>query len=121
MSRVLQLEMRGEDVALLQTDLNVWYGYWGAPPSQLLDRDGDFGPNTERAFRRVRHRLGLPKREADGATAVTPRDRLVVRHLGRFLVAKRAGKTYVVPATAQRTPEEIARGKTTRDWERKLR
>jgi N-acetylmuramoyl-L-alanine amidase-like protein len=80
-----------------------------------------FGAKTERAFRRVRHRLGLPKREEDGATAVTPRDRLVVRHLGRYLVAKRAGKAYVVPATAQRTPEEVARGKATRDWERKLR
>ena len=69
MSRVLQLDMRGEDVALLQRDLNVWYRYWGAPASELLDRDGHFGAKTERAFRRVRYRLGLAKREEGGKTA----------------------------------------------------
>ena len=52
--------MNGPDVALLQRDLNVWYRYWGAPASEMLDRDGDLGDETELAFRRVRERLGLP-------------------------------------------------------------
>jgi hypothetical protein len=121
MSRVLQLGMQGADVALLQRDLNVWYGYWGAPPSEMLDRDGDFGAKTELAFRRVRIRLGLARREQGGSTLVTPRDRLIVRHLGRFLVAKKAGKKHEIPASVKRTPEEVARGKKAREFERRLR
>jgi hypothetical protein len=113
--------MQGPDVALLQRDLNVWYGYWGAPARVMLDRDGDFGPKTELAFRRARVRLGLPRRERAGRTQVIPRDRLIVRHLGRFLVAKRAGKTYEIPASVRRTPAEVARGKRARDYERRLR
>jgi hypothetical protein len=121
MTRVLLPGMEGADVALLQRDLNVWYDYWGAPPSEMLDRDGDFGEKTDLAFRRVRIRLGLPRREQGGRTEVTPRDRLIVRHIGRSLVAKRAGKTYDIPPSVKRTPEEIARGKQARDYERRLR
>src|SRR5690349_3052274 len=66
-------------------------------------------------------RLGLAKRESGGHTEVTPRDRQVVRHVGRYLVAKRAGETYEIPAVAKRTPEEVERGKAARDYERKLR
>jgi N-acetylmuramoyl-L-alanine amidase-like protein len=121
MNRVLQPGMQGADVALLQRDLNVWYGYWGAPARELLDRDGDFGPATELAFRRVRIRLGLLRREQSGRTQVTPRDRLIVRHLGRFLVAKRAGKIHEIPPSVKRTPEEVARGKEARDYERRLK
>jgi N-acetylmuramoyl-L-alanine amidase len=121
MSRVLQLGMQGEDVALLQKDLNVWYGYWGAPPSEMLDRDGDFGEKTERAFRRVRVRLGLARKMQAGRIQVSPRDRQIVRHLGRFLVAKRKGETYEIPASVKRTPGEVARGKQAREYERKLR
>jgi hypothetical protein len=36
-------------------------------------------------------RLGLARREQSGQVQVIPRDRLIVRHLGRFLVANRAG------------------------------
>jgi len=121
MSRVLQPGMQGADVALLQRDLNVWYAYWGAPPRELLDRDGDFGAKTELAFRRVRIRLGLPRREQNGRTQVIPRDRLIVRHLGRFLVAKQSGKTHEIPPSVKRTPEEVARGKEARDYERRLK
>jgi hypothetical protein len=120
MSRVLEPGMQGPDVALLQRDLNVWYGYWGAPAREMLDRDGDFGRQTDLAFRRARMRLGLARREDSGRVHVIPRDRLIVRHLGRFLVAKRAGRTYEIPPTVKRTSAEIARGKQAREYERRL-
>jgi N-acetylmuramoyl-L-alanine amidase len=121
MNRVLEPGMQGADVALLQRDLNVWYRHWGAPARELLDRDGDFGAQTELAFRRARVRLGLPRREHAGRTQVTPRDRQIVRHLGRFVVAKAAGETYEIPASVKRTPAEIARGKLAHDYERRLK
>jgi peptidoglycan hydrolase-like protein with peptidoglycan-binding domain len=121
MSRVLQIGDSGADVALLQRDLNVWYGYWGAPARVMLDRDGDLGPSTELAFRRVRARLGLELVEKAGRVQITPRDRVLVRHLGRLLVAKRAGHTHEIPASIKRTPEEIARGKKARAYETRLR
>ena len=121
MSRVLEIGMRGADVALLQRDLNVWYRYWGAPASVILDEDGDLGAKTELAFRRARARLGLPQREEGGRVQIIARDRLLVRHLGRLLTAKREGRTYEVPASVKRTPEEIARGREARDYERRLR
>jgi hypothetical protein len=121
MSRVLQIGDSGADVALLQRDLNVWYGYWGAPARVMLDRDGDLGPSTELAFRRVRARLGLELVEKAGRVQITPRDRVLVRHLGRLLVAKRAGHTHEIPASIKRTPEEIARGKEARAYETRLR
>jgi hypothetical protein len=120
MSRVLQRGDEGADVALLQRDLNVWYGYWGAPPSAMLDRDGDFGEKTELAFRRVRARLGLELQEKAGRVQVTPRDRLLVRHLGQFLVAQRAGKEHEIPASIKRTPAEVARGKQAHEFEKRL-
>jgi hypothetical protein len=112
--------MDGPDVALLQRDLNVWYAFWGAPASQLLDRDGELGDLTELAFRRARKRLGLPLREHDDKLQMIVRDRLIVRHIGRLLAAEKAGKTYEVPAGVKRTDEEIERGKATREWERDL-
>ena len=112
--------MNGPDVALLQRDLNVWYAYWGASPSELLDRDGDLGDAAELAFRRARKRLGLPQREQDDKVQMIVRDRLIVRHIGRLLAAEKAGKAYEVPAGVKRTREEIERGKETREWERAL-
>jgi hypothetical protein len=120
MSRILQRGDDGADVALLQRDLNVWYGYWGAPPSVMLDQDGDLGEKTELAFRRVRARLGLALQEKAGRVQITPRDRLLVRHMGQFLVAERAGKTHEIPAGVKRTPEEIARGKQAHEFEKRL-
>jgi len=121
MSRVLELGKQGPDVALLQRDLNVWYRFWGAPVGELLDEDGDLGAKTELAFRRVRLRLGLPIREQGGRVQIIARDRLIVRHLGRFLTAKRAGKRYEIPASVKRTPEELERGREARDYEKRLR
>ena len=121
MSRVLEIGMQGADVALLQRDLNVWYRYWGAPASELLDEDGDLGQKTELAFRRVRARLGLTHRVQGGRVQISARDRLLVRHLGRLLTAKREGRTYEVPRSVKRTPAEIARGREARDYERRLR
>jgi peptidoglycan hydrolase-like protein with peptidoglycan-binding domain len=66
MSRVLEPGMQGPDVALLQRDLNVWYGYWGAPARKLLDRDGDFGRKTDLAFRRARCGWGWPAASSPG-------------------------------------------------------
>jgi hypothetical protein len=121
MSRVLQVGDSGPDVGLLQRDLNVWYEYWGAPARELLDRDGDLGEKTELAFRRARARLGLAAHEKSGLVQMTVRDRLIVRHLGRFMAAKRAGKDYEIPASVKRTPEEIARGKEAQEFEKRLR
>jgi N-acetylmuramoyl-L-alanine amidase len=121
MSRVLQIGDSGADVALLQRDLNVWYGYWGAPARVMLDQDGDLGPKTELAFRRVRARLGLALVEHAGRVQIAPRDRLIVRHIGQLLVAKRAGHTHAIPESVKRTPEEIARGKEARAFEKRLR
>jgi hypothetical protein len=121
MSRVLHIGDNGPDVALLQRDLNVWYEYWGAPAREMLDLDGDLGEKTELAFRRARARLGLAAQEKAGRVQITTRDRLIVRHLGRFLVAKRAGKTHEIPASVKRTPEEIARGKEAQEYEHRLR
>jgi hypothetical protein len=119
-SRDLQLGMQGPDVALLQRDLNVWYRFWGAPADELLDQDGDLGAKTELAFRRVRRRLGLPVREKAGKTQIIVRDRLIVRHIGRLLAAKRDGKDYKVPVGVKRTPEEIERGKEAHEFEQRL-
>jgi len=120
-SRVLELGMQGPDVALLQRDLNVWYRLWGAPAGELLDQDGDLGSKTELAFRRVRQRLGLAVRERGGTLQIVVRDRLLVRHIGRLLAAKRDGKDYDVPAGVKRTPEEIERGKEAREFEDRLK
>ena len=117
----LELGMKGPDVALLQRDLNVWYRFWGAPASELLDQDGDLGRKTELAFRRVRQRLGLPVRERGKRLQMIVRDRLIVRHIGRLLVAKRDGKHYDIPDGVKRTPEEIERGKEAHDYERRLK
>ena len=121
MSRTLERGLKGPDVALAQRDLNVWYRYWEAPVSVILDEDWDLGAKTELAFRRVRARLGLPHRVEHERVQISPRDRLIVRHLGRLLVAKQAGRTYEVPKSVKRTPEEIARGREARDYERRLR
>jgi hypothetical protein len=120
MTRVLERGMHGADVALLQRDLNVWYAYWGAPQAIKLALDGAFGADTELAFRRVRARLGLAPRGSAKAL-VAPRDRLVLRHLGRWMRAEQHGKTYVIPEGVQRTPNEVARGKLARAYEHRLR
>ncbi len=121
MSRMLERGLKGPDVALAQRDLNVWYRYWEAPVSEILDEDGELGVKTELAFRRVRARLGLPHRVEQERVQISPRDRLIVRHLGRLLVAKQQGRTYEVPESVKRTPEEIERGREARDYERRLR
>jgi N-acetylmuramoyl-L-alanine amidase len=121
MSRVLEVGARGPDVALLQRDLNVWYGYWGAPPTIVLDEDGDLGPKTELAFRRVRARLGLEVHQHGSKALITPRDRLILRHLGRWLAAKQAGRDYQIPVSVSRTPAEVARGKKAQAYEHQLR
>ncbi|HEX6715343.1 MAG TPA: peptidoglycan recognition family protein [Thermoleophilaceae bacterium] len=121
MSRTLKRGDAGPDVALFQRALNSIYRYWDAPPKEVLDEDGDFGARTELAFRRVRLRLGLELHRRDGEIIVTPRDRIVVRHVGRFLLARRNGKQYEIPPAAARTPDEIKRGLEARDYERKLR
>jgi hypothetical protein len=101
--RALRRGHHSRDVALLQRTLNRYYAAWGAP--ELLDVDGDFGPQTELALRRVRMVLGLaPTRDAKGRVIVTPRDRGILRRPGR------------------RTPEERERAVTTgRQYERHLR
>src|SRR5688572_28157725 len=119
MSRMLERGLKGPDVALAQRDLNVWYRYWEAPVSEILDEDGELGVKTELAFRRVRARLGLPHRVEQERVQISPRDRLIVRHLGRLLVAKQQGRTYEVPESVKRTPQEIARGREARDYERR--
>jgi N-acetyl-anhydromuramyl-L-alanine amidase AmpD len=113
--------MHGADVALLQRDLNVWYAYWGAPAREMLDQDGDLGARTELAFRRVRFRLGLEPRQRGDVALITARDRLIVRHLGRWLRARQHGETYEIPTSVTRTPAEIARGKQAQAYEHRLR
>src|SRR4051812_8855057 len=103
MSRVLERGMRGADVALLQRDLNVWYSYWGAPEWEMLDLDGHLLDKSELAFRRVRARLGLEPRQRGSVTLMIPRDRLLVRHLGRWMRAQQHGETYHVPKGIART------------------
>jgi peptidoglycan hydrolase-like protein with peptidoglycan-binding domain len=119
--RVLSRGSAGPDVALLQRDLNVWYRLWGAPSSAMLDVDGFLGPKTERAYSRAAKRAGLDREGAGEWPLIPPRHRLVIRHLGRLLVARSEGPEYDVPASARRTPEEIERGVRARDFERRLR
>jgi hypothetical protein len=77
-SRTLHLGLHGDDVALLQRTLNHYLAAWGAP--EPLDPDGELGPKTELAFRRVRLVLGLAlRRNARGLVLVSPRDRVVMR------------------------------------------
>src|SRR4051794_9419957 len=94
--RILELGCSGADVALLQRDLNVWYGMWGAPGRAMLDEDGDLGCKTDLAFRRVARRLGLRPARVAGRAQITARDRLLVRHLGRLLRARAEGRDYTM-------------------------
>lgn len=121
MSRTLKRADTGPDVALLQRALNSFYRYWDAPAKEMLTEDGVFGPKTELAFRRVRLRLGLDPHGDEGRILVVPRDRIVIRHVGRFLLARRRGEHYEIPHAAARTPAEIKRGLEARDYEKKLR
>jgi hypothetical protein len=121
MGRVLELGMQGADVALLQRDLNRWYELWDAPGAERLDQDGDLGLKTELAFRRVRVRLGLEDQRRDGRVQISPRDRIVLRHMGRYLEARQERREYSVPASAHRTQEEIERGKASADYVKRLR
>jgi N-acetylmuramoyl-L-alanine amidase-like protein len=118
--RILEQGCSGPDVALLQRDLNVWYRLWGAPTPVLLHEDGLLGDLTELAFRRASRRLGLARVVVDDRVQITPRDRLIVRHIGRLLLAQSEGDSYDVPDSVKRTPEEIERGKLQRDYERRL-
>jgi peptidoglycan hydrolase-like protein with peptidoglycan-binding domain len=121
MSRTLTPGNTGPDVALLQRALNSFYSYWDAPAKEMLTEDGIFGPRTELAFRRVRLRLGLEPHGGDGRILVIPRDRTVMRHVGRFLLARQKGERYEIPDAAARTPAEIKRGLEARGYEKKLR
>ena len=67
MSRTLECGMKGPDVALAQRDLNVWYRYWEAPASEILDEDGELGAKTELAFRRVGRGSGCRTARRKGA------------------------------------------------------
>lgn len=119
--RILEQGCSGPDVALLQRDLNVWYRLWGAPAPVLLHEDGVLGELTELAFRRASRRLGLVRVVVGEKVQITPRDRLIVRHLGRLLLAHSEDRAYAVPSSVKRTPEEIERGKEARDYERRLK
>lgn len=119
--RILEQGCSGPDVALLQRDLNVWYRLWGAPAPVLLHEDGLLGELTELAFRRASRRLGLVRVVVGDKVQITPRDRLIVRHLGRLLLAHSEDRAYDVPQSVKRTPEEIERGKEARDYERRLK
>jgi hypothetical protein len=69
----------GADVAAVQRSLNRYYRRWKAP--ELLVVDGDFGPATELAYRRVRKVLGLAlARDAHGRVLISPRHQDVLRH-----------------------------------------
>jgi N-acetylmuramoyl-L-alanine amidase-like protein len=120
MNRTLAPGDSGADVALFQRDLNVFYRVWGAPARVMLAVDGDYGPQTARAWRRVRLRLGLQAPDGRGAAA-TPRNRIVARHLGRYLLARRASEPYEIPQAARRTEEEIRRGREAVPYIRRLR
>src|SRR4051812_45094435 len=120
MDRMLEPGDTGPAVALLQRDLNRFYEHWGAPPRLLLTADGRFGALTALAVRRVKLRLGL-ERGSGPEGSVTVRDRLVIRHGGRAVLAHDRGEAYEIPAVAARTPEERRRGKDKRDYEKKLR
>lgn len=119
--RTLEQGCSGADVALLQRDLNVWYPLWGAPAPVLLHEDGLLGELTELAFRRASRRLGLARVVSDDEVQITPRDRLIVRHIGRLLRAHSQDRAYEVPQSVKRTPEEIERGKEARDYELRLK
>jgi hypothetical protein len=86
--RTLRRGLHGRDVALLQRTLNRYYKRWGAP--QLLDVDGDFGAETELAFRRARLRLGLAAAmDQRGRVLVSPGDRVKLRNPARRTAAER--------------------------------
>jgi hypothetical protein len=120
MNRTLTPGDSGPNVALFQRDLNAFYRIWGAPAPVMLTVDGDYGPLTHRAWRRVALRLGL--RGPDDRTArATPRNRIVARHAGRYLLARRASEAYEIPAAAKRTEEELRRGHSADPYIRRLR
>jgi N-acetylmuramoyl-L-alanine amidase len=119
MIRTLRAGDTGPDVALFQRDLNTFYRLWGAPASALLTADGEFGEQTALACRRVRLRLGLlPEAGEDAATA---RERIVIRHAGRHLLARARNEEYEVPPAARRTRTEVRRGIAARKYERRLK
>jgi hypothetical protein len=121
MIRTLDIGDTGPNVALFQRDLNAFYRHWGAPSKTMITEDGEFGPLTGLACRRVRLRLGLLAEGGGAAGAVTPRERIVIRHAGRHLLARARDKEYEIPPAARRTPAEIKRGLAARKYERRLR
>jgi peptidoglycan hydrolase-like protein with peptidoglycan-binding domain len=91
--------MHGSDVLALQKLVNRRLAEWKVPIA--IGEDGDYGPETRRAARRVAYALGLPA--SDYGKGITPAARSKMRRPSR------------------RTADDKARAAARRGWLRKLR
>jgi murein DD-endopeptidase MepM/ murein hydrolase activator NlpD len=91
--------MNGSDVLALQKLVNRRFAEWKV--AITIGEDGDYGPETRRAARRVAYALGLPA--ADYGKGITPAARSKMRRPSR------------------RTADDKARAAARRGWLRKLR
>jgi murein DD-endopeptidase MepM/ murein hydrolase activator NlpD len=97
--KVRNPRMRGSDVEALQKLINKRFAEWKV--GVRIDEDGEFGPETRKASRRVAYALGIPA--SDYERGITPALRSKLRRPSR------------------RTAAEIERATTRRPWLRKLR
>jgi hypothetical protein len=91
--------MEGSDIAFFQNVLNEQFQAWHV--ACTIDVDGEYGPHTREATKRVAYGLGIQLQELAGG--VTPDLRKRLRHPER------------------RTAAELALAHNRRDWLRRLR
>jgi soluble lytic murein transglycosylase-like protein len=97
--RVRRPEMKGADVKAFQRDLNDRLDAWGI--HSHVDVDGEYGPQTHRAARKVAHGLGAAAAEyRDG---ITPELRTMIR------------------TPSRRTQQQLGRAREREAWRRKWR
>jgi murein DD-endopeptidase MepM/ murein hydrolase activator NlpD len=97
--KVRNPRMRGSDVQALQKLINKRFDEWKI--GVRVEVDGEYGPETRKAARRVAYGLGVPASDYD--RGITPALRSKLRRPSR------------------RTAAEIERAKSRRAWLRKLR
>jgi murein DD-endopeptidase MepM/ murein hydrolase activator NlpD len=97
--RTLRVGMEGSDVLALQKLVNQRFAEWKV--GLRIAEDGDFGPDTRKAVRRVAYGLGAAT--AEYGNGITPALRSKLRRPSR------------------RTTADLARARRRRPWLRKLR
>ena len=97
--RTLRVGMHGSDVLALQRLINQRFAEWKV--GLRIAEDGDFGPDTRKAARRVAYGLGVAT--AEYGNGITPALRSKLRRPSR------------------RTSADLARARRRRPWLRKLR